>query len=127
MPDSLLTGKIFKDLSHSLDISRLRHGLITGNIANIQTPDYHARSLDFKKSLNQAMKSHAKHLTKTHPGHYDVLAGTSYRVRVSDTAGVNIDNEMANLSENNLTYRMSIESLLRKFAMLKHTITEGGR
>jgi flagellar basal-body rod protein FlgB len=38
---------------------------------------------------------------------------------------VNIDTEMANLVENNLTYRTTTELLLRKTAILRTAITEG--
>ncbi len=127
MPELKLMGKAFDDLSQSLELSRRRHGLITGNIANIETPDYHTRDLDFRKSLNEAMHGQSKHLTRTNGRHYDVMSGTSPEVKTADSPGVDIDKEMANLSENNLVYRTGIESLLRKFALLKYAITEGGR
>jgi flagellar basal body rod protein FlgB len=53
--------------------------------------------------------------------------GGDYQIEVSDSAGVDIDNEMTQLSENNLRYQTGIEMLLRKFNGLKHTITEAGR
>ena len=40
---------------------------------------------------------------------------------------VNVDNEMTKLTENNLIYRAGVEALLRKLAILKTVIQEGGR
>ncbi len=127
MPDLQLMGKTFRDLAKSLDLSRKRQGLIASNIANLETPDYHSRDIDFQKSLNQAMKGSPRHLSQTHSKHLNVVAGTTPEVDVADMAGVDIDREMGNLAENNLVYRASVESLLRKFALLKYTINEGGK
>ena len=40
---------------------------------------------------------------------------------------VNIDKEMTKLTENNLIYREAVETLLRKIALIKEVIKEGGR
>ena len=40
---------------------------------------------------------------------------------------VNIDKEMTKLIENNLMYRTTVETFLRKIAILKEVIREGGR
>lgn len=127
MPDSKIFGKTVGDLVRSLDISRKRQGLISGNLANIETPDYQAKDIDFRKSLEQAMKGTQKQLSRTNARHYNVMEGSNAEVKTSDTAGVDIDKELANLSENNLLYRSSVEALLRKFALIKYAISEGGR
>ena len=38
-------------LTHFLDATAYRSGIIAGNIANIDTPGYHARDLDFRSQL----------------------------------------------------------------------------
>ena len=127
MPDSKIIGKTIQNLVQSLDISRKRQGLISGNLANIETPDYHAQDLDFRQSLEQAMKGTGKDLSRTHSKHYNVLQGSSPEITTATNAGVDIDKEMASLAENNLVYRSSVESLLRKFALIKYAINEGGK
>lgn len=127
MPDARIIGKTIQDLVRSLDISRKRQGLISGNLANIETPDYHAKDLDFRESLQKAMQGSSKDLSRTHSRHYNVMEGGGPEITTAAAAGVDIDQEMANLAENNLMYRSSVESLLRKFALIKYTINEGGK
>ncbi|MBI9074735.1 MAG: flagellar basal body rod protein FlgB [Desulfatibacillum sp.] len=127
MPDSKIMGKTISDLVRSLDITRKRQGLISGNLANIETPDYHTQDIDFRQSLEQAMKGGQKRLSQTHARHFNVMEGSNPEIKTSDKAGVDIDKEMANLAENNLMYRSGVESLLRKFALIKYAISEGGK
>jgi flagellar basal body rod protein FlgC len=42
-------------LTHFLDATAYRSGIIAGNIANIDTPGYHARDLDFRSQLTSLM------------------------------------------------------------------------
>ena len=46
-------------LSHFLDATAYRGGIIAENIANIDTPGYHARDLDFRSQLTSLMKRRA--------------------------------------------------------------------
>jgi flagellar basal-body rod protein FlgB len=45
----------------------------------------------------------------------------------SSTDGVNIDQEMAKLAENNLMFQAGVQALVKKLEALKTTITEGGK
>lgn len=128
MPVKSLFGRTFRILEQSLDITQKKHGLITSNVANINTPGYRAKSLPFDKALEDALEKRKVHPVRTHPRHFGVpQIGGDYQVEVSDHAGIDIDKEMTQLAENNLRYQTGIETLLRKFNGLKHTITEGGR
>jgi flagellar basal-body rod protein FlgB len=127
MPIKSLFGKTYHLLERSLDIGRLRHGVIASNVANLDTPGYRPKEIDFDKALKDSLERKPVDLTRTHPLHFGAKAGryeTSY-----EEAGdrVDIDQEMSKLSENNLRYQTDIEMLLRKFSMLKYGITEGGR
>lgn len=122
-------------LGKSLNISAKRHGLITGNIANIDTVGYQPKDLDFQETLRKAIDSTPGKLSRTHPGHLpsrgelDSVSGKP-RLRTgnpNNPDSVDIDTEMTNLMENNLKYRTSVEMLLRKLGILRHAITEGGR
>ena len=126
MPIRSLFGKTFHAIETSLDIAKERHGLITSNIANLDTPGYRAKDIDFTDALKDAMEGTSVDLFRTNPYHFGSM--TSYpEPPLSGTASVDIDKEMSKLAENNLRYRASVEVLLRKLSKLKFAITEGGR
>ncbi|MCF8067798.1 MAG: flagellar basal body rod protein FlgB [Desulfobacterales bacterium] len=133
MEDSIMSGnRAFKVLKESLNISAKRHSLITTNVANVDTVGYKPRDIDFRKALNVAMDNEPGSLAHTHDRHYKV--GNTFAMEGSirkDAAGkdtkVDIDQEMTNLVENNIRFQTSSEMMLRKIALVKHAITEGGR
>jgi flagellar basal-body rod protein FlgB len=129
MPVKSLFGKTYQVLERSLQIAGLRHGVIASNVANVATPDYKARNLDFDKTLNDALEKRSVDVVRTHPRHFGVprLGTVDYEITDAEQPGVDIDMEMSRLAENNLRYQTGIELLLKKYAGLKHAITEGGR
>lgn len=119
-------------LGKALNVSAERHGLITSNVANIDTVGYQPKDIDFNETLAQALESESPgELSRTHPQHFDQglsLEISGHTRGGSETsAAAGIDQEMTRLAENNIKYRTSLEMLLRKMSMLKHTIAEGGR
>jgi flagellar basal-body rod protein FlgB len=131
MVDSILFDRAVDVMHKALNISSERNRLITGNIANVDTIGYAPTDLDFKETLVQAMDSPSENpLAQTDDRHFnagvsDPSMGGVYRK--SSVEAVDIDQEMTNLAENNIQYRTSSEMLMRKLAMIKYSITEGGR
>lgn len=126
--------RTYELLGKSLDISARRHSLITGNLANMDTLGYQPKDLDFKETLQTAMKKGSGKLHGTHPGHMKhrsektIYQGET-RINSADSHNpdsVNIDTEMTNLISNNGMYKTSVEMLLRKIAILRQSIIEGG-
>ena len=129
MPIKSLFGKTYQVLERSVDITKLRHGVIASNVANVGTPGYKAKDLDFDKALEDALEKRSIDLKRTHPLHLGNprWGSADYEITHADQAGVDIDRAMTRLAENNLRYQAGIEALLRKFSGLKYAITEGGR
>ena len=127
MPIKPLFGKTFSYIEKSLDISKKQQAYISSNIANIDTPGYTAREIDFKSTLKNAMEGSAISLTRTNDKH---LGGASdemnYIMSSRDHGPIDLDVEMSKLSQNNLKYRIAIESLLRRAAKAKSIIRSGG-
>ena len=74
------------------------------------------------------------HLVKTNPRHIDLGGNSAQGVEPFEEEGqwngynwVDMDKEMTKLIENNLMYRTTVEALLRKIALVKEVIREGGR
>ena len=136
MSDSRLFNRTYEVLSNSLDVSARRHNLITGNIANKDTIGYKPKDIDFQKTLKRAMgetaprkmsQTNARHLSAVEADRFSMNGSNSEDVDLHHLDSVNIDTEMGNLVENNIKYRTTTEMLLRKMAILRHTIQEGGR
>lgn len=139
MSNSRIYDQTFTMLSKALDISARRHNLISGNIANMDTIGYKPVDLDFKRTLEKAMEdrvepapvmsmTNPKHFTGTNPPEpFLIKEYISESVDLNHLDSVDIDTEMANISENNIKYRATTEMLLKKMTLLKHSIQEGGR
>jgi len=135
MPHYLSFKRIFQTLETAVGISHRRHQLIAGNLSNMHTPGYKARDIDFQKTLQNAMSGNGMPaLRKTDKDHIDVAAGDGRTMDVMQESrrwngvnGVNVDKEIARLTENDLLYRAATEALQRKVALLQHVIKEGGR
>lgn len=135
MPDKLSFGKTFDALEKSISIAQKRNTVISSNISNLDTSGYKSKDIDFKSELAAALETNRKmDLVKTDPRHINLKMNSDQMIASFEEQGewngynwVNIDREMTKLTENNLMYRTAVEVLLRKMALLKEVIKEGGR
>ena len=135
MPDKLSFSKTFQALERAIGISQKRHAVVASNISNIDTPGYKPKDIDFKAALNRVLESGQElDLARTHPGHIELERSAAAGVEIIEEKGewngynwLNIDREMTKLTQNNLIYRTSVETLLRKMAILREVISQGGR
>ncbi|MGI6587727.1 MAG: flagellar basal body rod protein FlgB [Peptococcia bacterium] len=121
-------------LEKAMDGSVLRHNVLNNNITNANTPGFKRSDVNFRSSLDEAMKSQLK-LKTTRPVHFKsstIMAGakiihdqtTSLR---SDGNNIDIDIELANLAENNLYFNSLAHFLSSQLALLRQSISEGRR
>lgn len=129
-----LFDSTYRMMGKGLDVASFRHALISANVANVDTIHYKPRDLDFNRTLNQALEGPPpSRVAMTHPKHLDRNpVQDPIRASVYDNAdgyhldSVDIDEQMANLVENNMQYRTTAEMMMRKMTILRHTIAEGG-
>jgi flagellar basal-body rod protein FlgB len=114
-------------LARSLDLRTSGHKALSSNIANAETPNYRSKSIPFQKILESSIdRTSTISLVQTHAAHFAAEFETPVEME-SSTEGVNIDQEMAKLAENNLMFQAGVQALVKKLEALKTTITEGGR
>ncbi|MBF0449173.1 MAG: flagellar basal body rod protein FlgB [Candidatus Magnetomorum sp.] len=127
MPIKSIFGKTYSYIEKSLDIAKQQQAFISSNIANMDTPGYTAREIDFKNTLKNAMEGSSVLLTRTNERH---LGGASdemgYIMSSRDHSPLDLDVEMSKLAQNNLKYRMAAEALIRKSAKAKAILGSGG-
>ncbi len=131
MGDSFATRKLFDRtmgfLQRSLDVRTTRHKVLSGNVANAETPNYRSMDIPFQRVLEQTLHSDSGlQLKKTHRFHIPETLERPLEAVVS-SEGVNLDQEMANLTENNLMFQAGVQALVKKLEALKTTIIEGGK
>lgn len=128
----MLNSSTTQKLEHALNYRSLNHKTIANNIANADTPNYKAQSVQFKDALNSSMKAYrtdAKHIpfssetTVDRPFNVKTNANTSYSHNGNN---VDTDKEMAKLAENQLYYQALIQRMNGKLSSMKMVIG-GGR
>jgi flagellar basal-body rod protein FlgB len=134
MPDKLSFSKIFNDLDKAIRVTQKRNAIIASNISNIDTPKYRPKDINFKEALDRALETDNQlNLARTNPGHIHMNMSPQ-GIETFEEKGewngynwINVDKEMTKLTENNLMYREAVETLLRKIALIKEVIKEGGQ
>ena len=92
-------------LGHALDLTAQRQALVTQNIANIDTPGYHTRDLDFHAELERALMTDTGNATGSTPFVREVPG----LIERPDGNNVNIDEEASNLMLYQQAYQASTQ------------------
>lgn len=120
-------------LGTALDASSVRNNVIAENIANMDTPGYKAKDLEFYDVMQEALGSGKKlPMTRTNEKHLPpsdkpvdvssyVYQQNNPSVR-NDGNDVNIDYEMSQMAENTIRYNMLSQLTSGKFTKLKDII-----
>jgi len=98
-------------LEKALDVSSLRHQIISNNIANVNTPEYQRKEVKFEKMLEGALDAGAD-VNNVKPRVKTDLSEAFGRI---DGNNVNLDKEMSDLATNTIKYNALIRQLSSKF------------
>jgi flagellar basal-body rod protein FlgB len=122
-----MIGQTFDNLSKALDYESANQQVISGNMANVDTPGYKQMTLKFDEQLQLAEGKASSGLNKTDPKHLSGMSGADgdFYVETKKTAGIDMDAEMAKLTKNNLLYEANTRLLSKKILALKAAIKGG--
>ena len=114
------------------DAANLRNELLTNNIANVSTPNYKRKDLDFEsvlqgelageKNLSKAVKKANQNLETLDAQVYTDNASLSYRL---DGNNVDINTEEARLAENQIKYQALVDLMNQEFARYNTVLSSG--
>ncbi|MBE5944383.1 MAG: flagellar basal body rod protein FlgB [Lachnospiraceae bacterium] len=118
-------------LDKAADAANLRNELISNNIANVDTPNYKRKDINFESllqaelaggtdSLYDRVKETNKDLTVLDPQIFTDNANLSYRL---DGNNVDIATEEAYLAENQIKYQALVDLMNQEFARYKSVLT----
>lgn len=103
-------------LRQALDGLQRRQDAITANVANLETPGYLSRNVDFESSLRAAIET-------GQPERFAVTEQRSLAATRLNGNNVNIDREILLGSETVLRQRLVIQGLNSKYSILRTAIS----
>ncbi|MDN4607470.1 flagellar basal body rod protein FlgB [Sporosarcina highlanderae] len=125
-------GSTISLLERGLNFSSAKGKVIAQNIANVDTPNYKAKSVSFKELLHESSSSSLR-AYRTNELHLDFTSNVStngiksldFRYRHNGN-GVDMEKEQADLAANQIYYNALVDRLNGKFNTLQNVI-KGGR
>jgi flagellar basal-body rod protein FlgB len=134
-------------LERSLDVRLTRHNALAGNLANVDTPGYKPKDVDFAAAMAAVSGAEGAGPTAVHTtaaGHLAVASGAAIGTPASADTGdiplverggdspgmdgnrVDLDRTMAQRAENGMQYGASARAAGKKLAILRYVAGEGG-
>ena len=117
----------YPNAERAMDQTSRRQQVLSSNLANVDTPNFQAKDVQFLKELE------ALQVKTTSPRHIQVPGSEAgaivYEVggNIKDNGNsVDLDREMTELTKNGLQYVTLVEYLNQKLKTLRSAINEGG-
>lgn len=125
--------KIFNIVKIALKLRSYKNSLIASNIANVDTPGYRRKDIPFEKVI-QSYLSQERILKVTNPRHFIKREASlkeiieKYEPQTLGTPNnVSLEEEMVNLTQNQILYQATLQALAKELNILKEVINEGRR
>jgi flagellar basal-body rod protein FlgB len=129
---SMIDSAMTEALGRFLDVDVARYKLITSNMANIDTPGFRTRDLDFRAELARAGAHAAQEENGLGGG---LLSYASYTpvarhvrglLQRPDGNDVSVERESLLLAEAQMKYNLGVQLLKDQFHQISAAITMGG-
>jgi flagellar basal-body rod protein FlgB len=123
-----------RSLERAMDVAALRAEVLSQNIANVNTPHYKRRDVDFPAVLAETVARDQKPLARTDPRHFAfggetslaplpprvvVQSGTTERF---DGNNIDVEFEMAQVAENSMYYQSLAAMWKKEMSKIKMAI-----
>jgi len=144
MPVEGLFSTTVEVLAKSIDLRTRQQNLIASNLANAETPGFTPQVLEFEQQLQAAVKKSSGRgavaaARQPHPAHIPLKgAGPATIQQVGgsvidspaqtpgrDNNGVELENEMNRMMQNQVLFNASAQLLSKKFEGLRTALREG--
>ncbi len=120
-----------------LDLRSSNQKVISSNIANAETPGYSAAKFEFQAQLQEAIgRGQDLQITKSHPAHITpganhieqvegFITRTPDQTGIGDENSVDVNQEMIDLSKNQILYETTAKLYKKKMTVLKYAVSDG--
>lgn len=118
-------------LERGLDYASLQQKTIANNIANVDTPNYKSKEVNFKEILEKSKsdfqnnRSDRRHFDFSFQSNDTVITARNMSYNESGNS-VDLDAEMSKMAENQIYYNALTDRLSSKYSSLTNVI-KGGR
>ncbi|HTW57936.1 MAG TPA: flagellar basal body rod protein FlgB [Terriglobales bacterium] len=117
-------------LGHFLDVDVARYNLIAANVANIDTPGYQTRDLDFRAELRRAAEEPVGGEGELAYASSAPFSPVAHRVRGlierPDGNNVSLERESLLLAETQMKFNLGVQLLKDQFHLISTAINSGG-
>lgn len=114
-------GTHIDNLQNALSRASERHSLLTNNLANVNTPGYRRKDIDFNITLQEEMgKDNLQ--TMNPPDATSSQTGGAIRM---DGNGVDLEQEVMSIAQTEMRYQALTDMTANYFGNLKSVIREG--
>jgi len=122
-------------LGEVLNFAQARHTVLTGNIANVNTPGYHLRDLsqtDFQERLKEAIAQSQKanqplssSVAYSQPGDpMRQVRATLENIVYHDDTNIDLEKQVAEMTKNHLLHNFALTVMTDQFQLLQTAISE---
>lgn len=142
MLSSFFDSSTIPVLEQVVNFTQARHGVLAGNIANIDTPGYKTRDLSpdqFQNRLKEAVEARrqaavsptyainaqlAGRTTATGSDGMDQVRNSIKSILYHDNSDVSIEQQVAEISKNQAQHNLALSLMTAQFRLLRAAITE---
>lgn len=140
MLPGMLDNTTLPVLEQVVNFAQARHGVLAGNIANIDTPGYKTRDLSpelFQESLRNAIDERQatargpaspgiteRTSSKQSTNHFHKVAESTKHILYHDQSDVSLESQVTELAKNQGMHNMAISLMTQQFRLLEAAVTE---
>ena len=140
MLSHMLNHSTLPVLEQAVSFAESRHGVLAGNIANIDTPGYKTRDLSlemFQDNLKEALEQRDLHPSQpVSPGiespaanqkqmaSFDKVKESTKHILYHDESDVSLESQVTELAKNQQMHSMAISLMTHQFKQLEAAISE---
>jgi flagellar basal-body rod protein FlgB len=131
LSDAAITAALGRQMTRAVQ----RQSVAAGNLANLDTPGYRTKELQFADALTENLdKLDTATLSASHPRHFGAPTAGGERADVTDAANlptrrdgnnVQLDRELLSLSRATADFSAAETVLAAKFRLVRYAINEG--
>jgi flagellar basal-body rod protein FlgB len=119
---------VFSGVGDLLSWASKRQQALAANVANMNTPGYHAKDYSFDQELAtiDLSSTSSKHITPLEDTNHARLYEVDTKVKPNGN-NVDLEREMKEMTKNGLQYITLVQYLNQKIKTLRTAISEGGK
>src|SRR5436190_11264432 len=139
MLPNLFTSTTIPALGEVLNFAQARHGVLVGNLANINTPGYKVRDLSvdtFQQKLKEAISQSQSHsrsqsqplspgISQSEPGDpMRKVRETLTNVLYHDDTNIDLEKQTAEITKNQFLHNFALTVMTDQMSLLQNAISE---